>query len=224
MRNHTTIAHSYENPTVKILADVDHIRTESSKIKHIRQTNGFTTNTINRTFHAKRKIKGIMDKIGRLLRKHQIQSIFSTDRKIGQILNIPKGRIPLEAQGVYEIPCRNCNLYFMGQTNRKIRVTREGHKLWVRAKQSALTLAQQVLMTAPKIDLEKTITISTSERLPTRIIREAIDIRKRQNNLNKQNDAQRLPPSWRTVLKYIPTDRLQEAMQDPQNTDSYGRL
>ncbi|GJQ70294.1 hypothetical protein Trydic_g22732 [Trypoxylus dichotomus] len=37
------------------LADVDHIQTESSEIKHILRINGFITNTINRNFHTKTK-------------------------------------------------------------------------------------------------------------------------------------------------------------------------
>ncbi|GJQ83879.1 hypothetical protein Trydic_g6757 [Trypoxylus dichotomus] len=48
MRNHTTIPHSY-----KEWRNAYHIRTESNEIKHTQRTNTFTTNTINRAFHAK---------------------------------------------------------------------------------------------------------------------------------------------------------------------------
>ncbi|GJQ82201.1 hypothetical protein Trydic_g23401 [Trypoxylus dichotomus] len=117
------------------LADADHIRAESSETKHILRTNAFTsntinftTNTINRVFHEKAKsmdtttcvtkeylpvIKSRTDKIGRILRKHQIQTIFSADRKIGQILNNPKDKVPQEVQGVDEILYRNCDLSYI---------------------------------------------------------------------------------------------------------------
>ncbi|GJQ71297.1 hypothetical protein Trydic_g11034 [Trypoxylus dichotomus] len=91
--------------------------------------------------------------------------MFPTDRKYGQIVNSPKDKIPLEAQGVYV--CRNCKVSYIIQTNRKISARREEHKLAVRAKQKTWALAQHVLMTRHKIDFEKAITISTSEHLPT---------------------------------------------------------
>ncbi|GJQ69572.1 hypothetical protein Trydic_g6668 [Trypoxylus dichotomus] len=78
-------------------------------------------------------------------------------------------------------------------------------------------------MTGHKIDFEKTVTTSTREHFPTRIIREAIKIGNRSNNFNKRDDAQRLSPAWTTVLKYIPTDWLQEVTQDRQNTDNDAR-
>ncbi|GJQ73720.1 hypothetical protein Trydic_g14054 [Trypoxylus dichotomus] len=42
---------------------------------------------------------GTTDKIDRILLKHQTQTIYFTDRKMGQILNNSKDRIPVEAQG-----------------------------------------------------------------------------------------------------------------------------
>ncbi|GJQ70729.1 hypothetical protein Trydic_g662 [Trypoxylus dichotomus] len=39
----------------QLLADADHIPTESSEIEHILRTNRFTTNTINRAYHVKTK-------------------------------------------------------------------------------------------------------------------------------------------------------------------------
>ncbi|GJQ66891.1 hypothetical protein Trydic_g7913 [Trypoxylus dichotomus] len=149
------------------LADADHIQTKRSEIKHILRINGFTTYTINRAFHARTKsidtttyvtkayltyIKSTTDKIGRTLLKRQIQTIFSTNRKIGQILNNPKYKIPLEAQEVYEIPYRVCNLSYVGQTKRKISVRGEEHKLAVRTKQTTSALAQHLQMTGHKIE------------------------------------------------------------------------
>ncbi|GJQ67509.1 hypothetical protein Trydic_g8327 [Trypoxylus dichotomus] len=106
-------------------------------------------------------------------------------------------------------------VYKEGQTNGKISVRREEQKLAVRSKQTTSALTQHVLMTGHKIDFEKTITISTSEHLPRRIIREAKEIEKCRNNLNNRDDAQPLSPAWGTVLKYIPTDRLQKGNTGP---------
>ena len=85
------------------------------------------------------------------------------------------------------------------KTNRRIRVRRE-HKNAVAQKTQTSSLAQHVLSTAHKIDFQNTKIIAKSENLATRTIREAIEIEKSSNNLNKRDDAQRLPSAQRTVL------------------------
>ncbi|GJQ68087.1 hypothetical protein Trydic_g16781 [Trypoxylus dichotomus] len=147
-----TVTKSGENPTVKITA-INQRRSHSNREQRDQTytANGFTTNTINRASQAKTKpldtttdvsktylayTKGTTDKISSILRKHQILTIFSTDRKVGQIRNNPKDSILPEVQRVYEIPCRKCNPSRIGQTNRKISVRREKHKLAVQAKET----------------------------------------------------------------------------------------
>ncbi|GJQ80585.1 hypothetical protein Trydic_g19989 [Trypoxylus dichotomus] len=102
------------------LAGADHIRTESSEIKHILRINGFTTDTLNSEnkvnghYHLYNQSESPLDK-----------GYNGQHRKIGEILNNPKDKMALEPRGVYEIPCRNCNLSYIGQTNRKIIVRKE---------------------------------------------------------------------------------------------------
>ena len=51
-------------------------------------------------------VKGTTDRIGRILNKHNIQTIFKPPKKIGQILRNPKDqRPPLSSAGVYKISC-----------------------------------------------------------------------------------------------------------------------
>jgi len=62
-------------------------------------------------------VKGT-DRIGRILNKHNIQTIFKPPKKIGQILTNPKDqRPPLSSAGVYEIPC-SCRQVYIGETGR----------------------------------------------------------------------------------------------------------
>jgi hypothetical protein len=63
-----------------------------------------------------------------VLKKYNVDTIFMTNRKISNILPTPKEIVPLEDQGVYEIPCEGCNKSYIGQTNRWISVRREEHK------------------------------------------------------------------------------------------------
>ncbi|GJQ87084.1 hypothetical protein Trydic_g23937 [Trypoxylus dichotomus] len=59
--NHYLNAQSYHHPAQfrgvakTLVSRSQHIRTESTEIKYILRSNGFTTNTINRAFHAKTK-------------------------------------------------------------------------------------------------------------------------------------------------------------------------
>lgn len=53
-------------------------------------------------------IKDTTDRICRILQKHNIETVFTTNRKLGDALRNYKDRIPLEELGVYEIPCGNC--------------------------------------------------------------------------------------------------------------------
>ena len=49
--------------------------------------------------------------------KKYAHTIFMNKKKISNILPTPKQIIPLEDQGVYEIPFGGCNKSYIGQTN-----------------------------------------------------------------------------------------------------------
>lgn len=201
------------------LADQEHRDTEIATIRNTLIANGYTPNTINRTMRNNDKtkrekknenttskaflpyVKGTTDKIGRILGKHDIKTIFTTNKKISGVLNNPKDKIHLEDQGVYEVPCKNCTKTYIGQTNRRISVRTEEHKLAVRNKTATSSLAQHVIETGHAIDFENTRTVMRSTHLRTRTVREAIEIDRRPNSMNKRDDAQRLPMIWRPLLR-----------------------
>jgi len=63
-------------------------------------------------------VKGTTDRIGRILNKHNIRTIFKPSKKIGQILRNPKNqRLPLSSAGVYKISCF-CGQVYIGETER----------------------------------------------------------------------------------------------------------
>ena len=121
-------------------------------------------------------LKNTTDKISKVLKKYNVDTIFMTNKKISNILPTHKEIIPLEDQGVYEIPCGGCNKSYVGQTNRRISVRRDEHKNAVAQRIQNSSLAQHVLSTGHKIDFKNTKTIAKSENLTTRMIREAIEI------------------------------------------------
>lgn len=192
-------------------------------MKFLRQVlieNGYSKNTISKAMKPKKTrtntpekgkdivaqavlpyVKGVTDRIGRILKKHKIKTTYTPHSKIQGLLRNPKDRIPLENQGVYEIFCNNCDSSYVGQTNRRISVRLEEHKHAVRQGLSTSSLAQHVKLTGHSIDFENAKTIANIEHLTCRVAREAIEIEKRPNCMNVRDDSIRLPAIWKIVLR-----------------------
>ena len=65
-------------------------------------------------------IKGVSEKIGRVLKKCNIKTAFKPIRKIRNLLPTVKDNTPmLEKEGVHEIPC-TCGKTYTGQTRRSL--------------------------------------------------------------------------------------------------------
>lgn len=145
-------------------------------------------------------IRGVSEKIGRLLRDQGFDTTFHSDNKIGSLLRNVKDIIPLESQGVYEIPCGSCNRVYVGQTNRRVSNRVEEHTRSVFREDPKSALFQHVKDTSHRIDFDRAKTVAVEKHLWPRIYREAIEIVKRPDNLNKRDDAKRLPVTWIPAL------------------------
>ena len=66
--------------------------------------------------------KGISDKVG----IHDIRTIFTPPKKIGQTLRPVKDQIKMENPGVYAVPSGDCEAFYIGETNRQVRTTAGG--------------------------------------------------------------------------------------------------
>ena len=79
-------------------------------------------------------VKGITDRIGRILNKHNIRTIFKSPEKIGQILRNPKNQTPpLNSAEVYKILC-SCEQVYIGETRRMINLRIKKHQRDIRLK------------------------------------------------------------------------------------------
>ncbi|KAF2892433.1 hypothetical protein ILUMI_13739 [Ignelater luminosus] len=175
--------------------DVEKKDQEISKIRTALLQNGFSERNINnaleppkpKTEEEKEKpvakaylpyVKGTTDKISRILRRRKIETPFNTDRKISTILPNFKTKINLENQGVYKIPCGNCDRSYVGQTNRRTNMRKEEHQNAVQRNEKTSSLAQHAKATSHTINFENTRSIANIEHKTKRIIREAIEIEK----------------------------------------------
>lgn len=149
-------------------------------------------------------IKGVTDKIGRILKQRDIKTIYTSNNPISKFLKSPKDTISNEHQGIYEIPCSECPRTYIGQTNRRVSSRVYEHQLAVRQSDPSSALAKHHLETGHKIGFEHTKTIATERNLKSRIIREALEIERRPDCLNKRDDGRRLPNTWKPLLSRLP--------------------
>lgn len=94
------------------------------------------------------------------------------------------------------------------------------HKLAVTKLDQSSTLAQHVLASNHTIDFKNTNSIAQTNKLESRIIREAIEIEKRDHAMNIRDDGKRLPIVWHTIVsdrKITPTPILSSTLMQAQS-------
>lgn len=216
----------------QILADQENQASEIELVSTALQRNGFGKRSILKALKNKKSerikeedpastkttlpfIKGTTDKIGRILRRRNIQVVYKPHEQMTKYLRKEKDKIPLEAQGVYQIPCSTCEKVYVGQTNRRISVRLEEHKNAVLKKVTTSALVQHIQETKHEIAFNNTKILANEEHSRRRIIREAIEIERR-INMNARDDSQRLPNSWKTTL--APLNRINTQKEKVANT------
>ena len=206
----------------RTIADQEHLGEELTELRQALDLNGYSNSEINRAFNWKPRntvddieedkiedkkkahlpyVKGVTDRIGRILGKQNISTIFKPHKKIGSLFTKEKEMVQNERQGVYEVPCGSCNKTYIGQTNRKVSHRIKEHEVAVKNHQKTSTLAQHVEEKGHVIDFVNARTIAVEERFLPRIMREAIEIERNPDTLNNRDDGKRLPPQWKLALK-----------------------
>jgi hypothetical protein len=90
--------------------------------KHLKpKTTTPQTSTINTQTNAYLPyIYGLNDRIGKIIQKHNIKTIFKYRSKLNNFLQSVKNNIPIETQGVSRIS-RSCDSVYMGETKRFVK-------------------------------------------------------------------------------------------------------
>ena len=75
-------------------------------------------------------VQGVTEKIARTLKQHDIAAALKPHTTLRSLLVHPKDkRDPANTtDAIYEIPCMNCNLCYIGETGRKFNTRLEEHK------------------------------------------------------------------------------------------------
>lgn len=197
------------------LCDEEHLQNELAHVQNVLRINGYNTRSIvsrkrstkSRSSTVERKpaflpyIKGVTDKIGKVLQKASIKTIYTPLKKISHFLRSPKDTFPLEKPGVYRIDC-SCGSSYIGQTKRTIACRVKEH---VRAVKNADTqksaIAEHLLESGSNhwIELHNPQVISTERHCIPRLVTEAIEITK-YRNFNREDGFQ-LSGTWNPVVK-----------------------
>lgn len=193
----------------------------SSELRHVTHTlihNNYRAHDIHRTisrhYNPKAKgetkpsistaflpyIQGITDRIGKVLHKHNIKTIFRPHSKISDLLPSVKDKIaPLLSQGVYRIPC-SCGSVYIGETKRPISVRVSEHERCIRQRSIAdSALAEHKYNTGHQILFNETKLLSRQSYFYPRKFRESIEIFKHPQNFNR-DDGYMLHSTWRSFL------------------------
>ena len=149
-------------------------------------------------------VKGTTDRIARVLKNNNIKTVFKPHKKIHSLLRNIKGNNRLEAQGVYEVPCQDCEKTYIGRTNRKISARLEEHKIAVRKRDPSSALALHVETSSHTINYEDTKCLAQLQYEQQRIFREAIEIETNKKGLNKRDETKKLSNTWKSLLNTVP--------------------
>lgn len=205
------------------ICEPEQLATELEHLKRALMANGYTKNDIDRYIKQRPEhnndnvsrrqesetkaflpfIPRVTDRIGRILGKHNIKTIFKPSKKIKDHLNSPKDRRDtLSTPGVYRIPC-SCGSVYIGTTKRSINTRIKEHKANCRLGHSEKSaVAEHTLNnTNHAIEFDKTQVLCTTTAYYPRLYREAIEIHKHPTNFNKSEESLKINRTWVPVLK-----------------------
>ena len=134
-------------------------------------------------------IQGTIDKIARILKKHNVPSTFRPLKTIRNSLRLVKDPInPKDMKGVYMIPCSYGTPY-IGETGRSInqRINEHVTDLKHRRTKSSAS-AEHVEKTKHHVCIEEANVIAKVAQFHHRKFREAIEIERRPSNLNRDDE------------------------------------
>lgn len=212
------------------LSDEQHIEEELKHIGVVLRKNGHKTLSTQllsrqrvRPQEAQRQpaflpfVKGVTDKIGRLLKKqYNIKTVYTPWKKIGNVLRSPKDYIPLQHPGVYKVDC-SCGSSYIGQTKRSIATRIHEHIRAVKNNdQQKSAIAEHLLQSGSNhwIELHKPKVLSNERHYIPRLVREAIEIQK-YKNFNRE-DGFVLANAWNPVLELC---KINNRLQTKQKSD-----
>jgi hypothetical protein len=208
------------------ISDADSLPTEKKHLLKALQQNGYRNDLVlKRTAREERRrrdcdklikqtepdpkayatipfVSGTSEKIARVLKKHDVVTRFNCTKKIADALPGPKDKIPKDLyEGVYQVPC-SCGKAYIGETCRSMKVRMKEHLRATSNKQFHLSAISEHKWSEPGHDIlfHEAKIIAKESRYYPRLIREAIEIAKNPENINR-DEGYHLHNAWKRVLR-----------------------
>lgn len=224
----------------KRICEPEQLGKELHYLTNVMQANGYSKKEIHRASNPRRQqnkrneedkplataympyFHRITDRIGKLLKKYRIRTIYIPTKKIKDILRPAKDKFhPHKKAGVYRIPC-SCGQVYIGTTKRSIATRLKEHDRNSRLGQiEKSAVAEHAALEGHTIQYDNTEVLSTALHYYPRLQREAIEIFKHPNNFNKKEETQRVNRIWIPVLKKT---KRKHSMTSSNNTESLSDL
>jgi len=145
-----------------------------------------------------------------MVAKQNIKCVVLPPRKISNLLRPAKDDLGLRTPGIYSIPCE-CGQLYIGQTDGSIQTRIKEHHLHIRLGHPVKSAVAELRFNHNHvIDFQGTRILSATPSYMERLIREAVELERNPNNVNREDDLI-LNRSWKPLLRL-----LRESRRPPQ--------
>nr|CAB3248364.1 glucosylceramidase-like [Phallusia mammillata] len=200
--------HSHRNTAVH--------KHECKNIARVLRNNGFprnlhhmTRNTITsqnrqfKSFTCLPYVQGVSERLKRILNDAGVKVAMKPLKTIGQLLPKPKdATIPQHRTGVvYQVPCRDCDMVYIGQTKRNLNSRLKEHKVAVKNMDvNKSALCEHVFVCDHRINWNDAQVLKQEPNWSKRLVFESCLINSNSNVLNR-NDGKNLSAVFRDILR-----------------------
>ena len=184
------------------ICDEDHKQAELHHLEKVFIANGYPERTVKRTFSSADKtrekdasteedpakplflsyVRGVSEKLEKACAPLGVKTIFRPQKTLRRTLMQMKERTPLEKRNlVYEVPCHDCQLTYVGETKRSMKKRPTEHRYAVKTGDPKNGIAVHVQKSQHTIDWGAARVQATAIGYWNRRTMEAIQIRRRQS-------------------------------------------
>lgn len=177
--------------------------------KRVLHTPNISKSDENVTYIKLTYVKDLTERISNILKKENLGIAQKPENTIKRFHSKLKCKIPTELMSniVYQIPCKECDKVYVGQTGRylKTRVTEHKRDMTnilnpIKRKENNTALAEHTLETLHPFDFNNVKILSKQNNLKKRLMDEMICIQMKSNCVNKRADIENLNTSYYNII------------------------
>ena len=146
-------------------------------------------------------IPGISEKLGRICSSYKIRAVYSSKETLGRSLRNVKPERPKESTKniVYQIPCKDCDGCYIGESCRRLGIRIEEHKKAVQTYDEANGVAKHAWENSHRPNWEEVKILDRESNWHKRKIKEALHMKL---NNNAFSEPSTLPSNiWLPLLR-----------------------